>query len=144
MKCSMVSPTFLKRSLVLPVLIFSSISFHCSHKKAFLSLFASLWNSPFSWEYLSISPLRLLLFFSQLFLRPPQTKIFPSCISFSLGWFWSLVLVEGYKLLVIVLQTLYLPSIIPWIYLSPPLYNHKGFDLGHTEWPGGFSLLSSI
>ena len=20
----------------------------------------------------------------------------------------------------------------PWIYLSPPLYNHKGFDLGHT------------
>ena len=23
-------------------------------------------------------------------------------------------------------------DLIPWIYLSPPLYNHKGFDLGHT------------
>ena len=23
-------------------------------------------------------------------------------------------------------------QIIPWIYLSPPLYNFKGFDLGHT------------
>ena len=22
-------------------------------------------------------------------------------------------------------------DLIPWIYLSPPLYNHKGFDLGH-------------
>ena len=31
-----------------------------------------------------------LLFFSQLFVKPPQTTILPSCISFSLGWFWSL------------------------------------------------------
>ena len=23
-------------------------------------------------------------------------------------------------------------DLIPWIYLSLPLYNHKGFDLGHT------------
>ena len=25
-----------------------------------------------------------------------------------------------------------LSDLIPWIYLSLPLYNHKGFDLGHT------------
>ena len=25
-----------------------------------------------------------------------------------------------------------LPNLVPWIYLSPPLYNHKGCDLGHT------------
>ena len=31
-----------------------------------------------------------LLFSSQLFVKPPQTTILPSCISFSLGWFWSL------------------------------------------------------
>ena len=31
-----------------------------------------------------------LLFFSQLFVRPPQTFILPSCIFFSWGWFWSL------------------------------------------------------
>ena len=28
-----------------------------------------------------------LLFFSQLFIRPPQTLSFPSCTSFSWGWF---------------------------------------------------------
>ena len=39
--------------------------------------------------------------------------------------------VQCYKLLFIVLHTLCLPDLIPWIYLSPPLYNHKGFDLGH-------------
>ena len=25
-----------------------------------------------------------------------------------------------------------LSDLIPWTYLSLPLYNHKGFDLGHT------------
>ena len=42
-------PVFLKRSLVLAFLLFSSISLHCSWKKAFLSLLAILWNSAFSW-----------------------------------------------------------------------------------------------
>ena len=37
-----------------------------------------------------------------------------------------------------VLQALCLSDLIPWIYLSLPLYNHKGFDLGHTEWSSGF------
>ena len=32
----------------------------------------------------------------------------------------------------IVLQALCLSDLIPWIYLSLSLYNHKGFDLGHT------------
>ena len=35
------------------------------------------------------------------------------------------------KLLSIVPQALCLPDLIPWIYSSPPLYNHKGFDLGN-------------
>ena len=30
-----------------------------------------------------------------------------------------------------VLHALCLPDLIPWIYWSPPLYNPKGFDLGH-------------
>ena len=41
---SLISPIFLKRSLVFPILLFSSISLHCSFKKAFLSLLAILWN----------------------------------------------------------------------------------------------------
>ena len=31
-----------------------------------------------------------------------------------------------------------LSVLIPWINLSPPLYNLKGFDLVHTWWPSGF------
>ena len=50
-------PIFLKRSLVFPLLLFSSIIKHCSLKKAFLSLLAIFWNSAFNWMYLSLSPL---------------------------------------------------------------------------------------
>ena len=60
----MVSLIFLKRSLVFPILLFSSISLHWSLRKAFLSLLAILWNSAFKREYLSFSP---LLFASLLF-----------------------------------------------------------------------------
>ena len=43
----LVSLIFLKRSLVFPILLFSSISLHWSPKKAFLSLLAIIWNSAF-------------------------------------------------------------------------------------------------
>ena len=46
----------MKRSLVFPILLFSSISLHCSLRKAFLSLLAILWNSAFRCLYLSFSP----------------------------------------------------------------------------------------
>jgi len=45
----LVSLIFLKRSLVFPILLFSSTSLHWSMKKAFLSLLAILWNSAFKW-----------------------------------------------------------------------------------------------
>ena len=57
----LVALTFLKRSLVFPSLFFS---FHLKMRKAFLSLLAILWNSPFSRLSLSFSP---LLFTSLLF-----------------------------------------------------------------------------
>ena len=40
---------------VFPILLFSSISLHCSLSKAFLSLLAICWNSAFRWVYLSFS-----------------------------------------------------------------------------------------
>ena len=60
----LVSPIFLTGSLVFSILLFFSISLHCLFKKAFLSLLAILWNSAFSWEYLSLStfPFAYLLF----------------------------------------------------------------------------------
>ena len=38
-----------------------------------------------------------------------------------------------YEPLSIVLHALCLPYLIPWIYLSSPLYNHKEFDCSHTQ-----------
>ena len=55
----LVSLIFLKRSLIFPILLFSSISLHWSLRKAFLSLLAILWNSAFKRVYLSFSPLLL-------------------------------------------------------------------------------------
>ena len=45
----LVSLIFLKRSLVFPIILFSSISLHWSLRKAFLSVLAILWNSAFNW-----------------------------------------------------------------------------------------------
>ena len=53
----LVSLIFLKRSLVFPIVLFSSISLHWSLRKAFFSFLAFLWNSVFRWVYLSFSPL---------------------------------------------------------------------------------------
>ena len=55
----LVSLIFLKRALVFPILLFSSISLHWSLRKAFLALLAILWNSAFKGIYLSFSPLPL-------------------------------------------------------------------------------------
>ena len=53
----LVSLIFLKRSLVFPILLLSSIALHWALRKAFLSFLAILWNSAFKWLYLSFSPL---------------------------------------------------------------------------------------
>ena len=105
----------LKKSLIFQILLFSSISSHCSFK-AFLSLPAILWNSVFSWVYLPFLLCLSLLFFSQLFIRPLQTIILPSWISFSFRWFWSPTPVQCYKYPSIILQALSLPDVIPCIY----------------------------
>ena len=58
----LVALIFLKRSLVFLVLLFSSVFWHWSLRKAFLYLLAILWNSAFKWVYISFSP----LFFASL------------------------------------------------------------------------------
>ena len=90
----LVSIIFWKRSLVFPILLFSSDSVHWLLKKAFLSLLAILWNSAFRCLYLSLSHLP---FTSILFVRPRQITILLCCISFSCEWFWSLPPVQCYK-----------------------------------------------
>ena len=81
----LVSLIFLKRSPVFPILLFSSISLHWMLRKAFLSLLTILWNSAFSYLYLSFSP---LLFSSLLFTaicRAPSDSHFAFLHFFFLG-----------------------------------------------------------
>ena len=86
MKCPLGISIFLKTSLVFPFLLFSSIYLHWSLRKAFLSLLSILWKSAFRRMCFSFCPLPLLLFFSHLFVSPPQTTILPFWVSFSWGW----------------------------------------------------------
>ena len=128
----LVSLIFLNRSLVYPILLSSSISLHWSLRKlSYLSLlfFGTLHSDGHSVPFLlCLSP----LFFSQLFVRPPQTTILLFVISFSFG---MVLITASYTMLQTCIHsssgTLSTRS-ISWIYLSLPLYNHKGFDLGHT------------
>ena len=76
-------PIFLMRSLVIPLLLFPSIIKHCSLKKTFLSFLAIFWNSEFNRMYLSSLFCFLLLFFSLLFVKPPQITTLLSCFYFS-------------------------------------------------------------
>ena len=103
----LVSLILLKRYLVFLILFFPSISLHRSLRKAFLSLLA-IFGTLHSNGYIFLFLLCLsLLYFSQLFVRPPQTTILPFCISFSWDWSWSLPPVQCHEPLSIVLQPLY-------------------------------------
>ena len=107
---------------------------HWSLRKAFFSLLAILSNSAFKWVYVSFSPLP---FTSLLFLviwKTSSHSHFAFIHFFFLGWFWA----QCHEPWTIVLQALCVTDIIPWIYLSLPLYNHKGFDLVLSECSSGF------
>ena len=126
---SSVSLIFLKSSLVFPFLLLSSVSLHNHWERlSYLSLifFGTLFSNGYIFPFLLCL---LLLFFSQLFVRPPQTTILPFFISFSWECSRSLPSAQCQKPLSIVLQALCLSDLIPWIYLSLPLYNPKGIDL---------------
>ena len=127
----LVSLIFLKRSLVFPILLFSSVSLHwCWGRPSCLSwlFFGTLHSNGNIFPFL-LCP--LLLFFSQLFVRHPEATNLPFCTSFSWWWCWSLPPVQCHEHPSIVIQALCLSDLTPWIYLSLPLYDHKRFDLGH-------------
>ena len=121
----------LKRSLVFPILLFFPIPLHWSLRKAFLFLLDILWNSAFKWVYLSFSPLPLT---SLLFLAICKAS---SDNHFAFLHFFFLGNCVDHRLLYngttsVHSSSIWLSDLIPWIYLSLPLYNHKGFYLSHT------------
>ena len=126
----LLSLIFLKRSLVFPILLFSSISLHWPLRKAFLSLLAILWNYAFKWEYLSFSA---LLFASLLFTAICKASSDNHTVFLH---FFSMGMV-----------LFHVSCTMSWTYIhssscslsiiSSPLnlfltskYSHKGFDLG--------------
>ena len=125
-KFPLVSLIFLKRSLVFLILLFSSTSFHWSLRKAFWSLLAILWNSAFSWIYLSFTPLDLAsLLFSAICKASSDNHY---------AFFFGMVLFTASCTVLwtsIHSSSGTLSDLVSWIYLSFPLYNHKLFDLGH-------------
>ena len=130
MNCSFGISNLLKRSLVFPILLFSSISLHCSLRKAFLSLLAILWNSAFRWVYLSFSPLP----FASLLLSATSKASSDNHFAFLHFFLSGMVLITAsYTMSQTSVNSSSgtLSDLIP-IYLSLSLYSHKGFDLGHT------------
>jgi len=67
------------------LLLFSSLSLHCSFKKAFLFPLAILWNSAFSWVYLSLSPLPFTSFLSSAIFKASSNNHFAFLHFFSFG-----------------------------------------------------------
>ena len=102
---------YLSRSLDFPILLFSSVSLHCSLKKA-LSLLAILWNSAFGWVYLSLSPLPFASLLSLAICKVSESHfafLHLSCWDI----FWLLPPVQCYQPLSIILQALCLPDLTP-------------------------------
>ena len=81
----LVSLIFLKSSLGIPILFFPSISLHCSLNQILFSLLAFFGTLHSVGNTFFLYHCPLLLFFSLLFVKPSQTPILPSCISFSLA-----------------------------------------------------------
>ena len=127
----LMSLILLKRFLVFPILLFSL--FLCIDHWGRLSYLSLLFfGTLYSGGYIfSFSPLP---FASLLFLAICKA-FWDNHFAFLHFFFLWMVLITAscpVSRTSIVLQALCLSDLIPWMYLSLPLYNCKGFDLGHT------------
>ena len=123
--------------------MFSSISLHWLLRKIFLSLLAVLWISTFRWIYFFLSPLPFAFLCFSAICKSSSPNHFAFLHFFPLG----MVLITAFCTMLwtsVHSSSGTLSDLIPWIYLSLPLYNYKEFDLGHTWMVQWFSLLSSI
>ena len=126
MKCSLGIYNFLQETSSLSYSIFPP-QFHCIdhlRRLSYLSLlfFGILHSDGYIFFFLLCLS---RLFFSQLFVSPPQTTVLPFCISFSWGWFWSPLPRQCHKPASIHSSSGALSDLIPWIYLSLLLYNQR-------------------
>ena len=128
---SLLSLLFLKRSQFFSIPLFSSISSHWPLRKTFLSLLAILWNSAVKWVYFSFSLLPLSSLVFSAICKASSDSHFAFLHFFFLGMV-SITTSCTVSQASIHSSSGTLSDLVPWIYLSLPLYNCKGFDLGHT------------
>ena len=93
----LIFPVFLKRSLVFPLLLFSSSFMHCSLKKSFLSLCAVLWNSAFISVYLSLSSLLFASLLSSAICKASSDNQFAFLLFFFFGTVFLMPPVQYYE-----------------------------------------------
>ena len=122
---------FLEAISSLPILLCSSISLHRLLRKAFVSLLGILWNSAFRWVYHSFSPLLFTFFLFSAICKASSGNHFAFLHFFFLGMV-SITASCTTSWTSVHSSSGILSHLILWVYLSPPLCNHKGFDLGHT------------
>ena len=139
----LVSLIFLKRSLIFPIQLFSS--FLCTDhlgRHSYLSLL--FFGTLHSDGYLSFSPLPLASLVFSAICKSSSNNHFAVLHLFFLG---MVLITASYTMSWTSIHSssgTLSDLIIPWIYLWLLLYNHKGFDLGHTWMVSWFSLFSSI
>ena len=121
---------FLEEISSLSILLFSSISLHCSHKKAFIPLRAILRNSAFKWVFLSFSSLPFAFLLFSAICKASSNNHYACLFFFFLGML--LITTSCTILWTSIHSSSGTPSdLIPWIYWSLPLCN-KGFDISPT------------
>ena len=131
MKCSLGISNFLAEisslSHSIVFLYFLCIDLWGMLSYLFLLFFGILHSDGYIFPFL----LCCLLLLSKLFYKASSDNHFAFMHFFFLGMVLILTPVQCHKLSSTVFQALCLADPILWIYLSLPLYNHKGFDLGH-------------
>ena len=126
----LVSLIFLKKFLLFPIPLFSSIFFVLITEEGFLISPCYSLELCIQMGISFLSPLPLASLLSSAICKASSDNHF--AFPFRGNGFDHHLLHNVMNPLSIVLQTLCLSNRIPWIYLSLPLYNLKGFDFCHT------------
>ena len=109
------SATFLKRSLVFPFLLFSSISLYCSTRRlSHLSLLVSL--TLLSWVYISLTPLLFTSLPSSAIYKAPSDNHFTFMHFFFFGMFLDTAYHTMLQTSVHNSSALCPPDLVIWIY----------------------------
>jgi len=126
----LVSPLFLKRSIFFTILLYNPLILVLFTYEDFLISPCYSLEVCINWVYLSLSPLPFTsLIFSAIFKASSGSHLALSPL-----FYLRMVLDDHlpYNVTNLHPYLFSLTDLIPWIYFSSPLYNHKGFDLGRS------------